>query len=503
MRQSVHLQKYKLFDEFTTDIPSEADVIIVSADNEKGKTSWLTALKEAYGLKAITPEPLKKGEEKGVNRFDISDKDGNPITIVYEFFADGKKSRFYAIKDGKRITELYKIKELVGTCIQYSVPEIALKLQTEKTRKEVINEIIKPLIPESVLEEISYNQAKSQESFEKRRDIKRELDALKETLKTISVSDEDKMLIGREDEAKKQLEALKKDNEKYEASKELISSVDSTIEAETKSLKSESSILESTIKSNTETVGTLENEIKALEEQITLKKARIESVNKTIEQIKSQKSLKDSAIEEIEKKYATQKIEAEAYVNNQFNLETYESNKIRIENGQKILDKIAKAKNTSESIAPVELKMKEKQDLWDKYDKEVTEFRAKVVELTQSYPLPNGLSVTDDGITIEGLVFDESQVSESKLMLTLVELLARINTAKFIHAGKYDAFGPARFKELCEIANKYNKNIYLETVAHGQNEIKVSCVINDDPTKFYTPEEILSMEEENDKNSLF
>ena len=503
MRQSVHLQKYKLFDEVSIDIPSEADVIIVSADNEKGKTSWLTALKEAYGLKPITPEPLKQGEEKGVNRFDIIDKSGNPITIVYEFFSDGKKSRFYAIKDGKRITELYKIKELVGTCIQYSVPEIALKLQTEKSRKEVISEIIKPLIPENILEQITYNQVKAQESFEKRRDVKRELDALKETLNTISISDEDRILISREEEATKQMEALKKDNEKFESFKTLIDTVDSKIIEETASLKNESSTLQTTIKSNEETVATLEKEIESLKEQIKAKEERVKSVNETIKQVTSQKELKEAAVLEIEKKYATQKVEAEAYVSNQFNLETYESNKIRIDNGSKILERITKAKNTSESIAPVELKMKEKQELWDKYDKEVTDFRNKVVELTKSYPLPNGLSVTEDGITIDGLIFDESQVSESKLMLTLVELLARINTAKFIHAGKYDAFGPARFKELCEIAHKYGKNVYLETVAHGQNEIKVSCVINDDPTRFYTPEEILSMEEENDKNSLF
>ena len=299
------------------------------------------------------------------------------------------------------------------------------------------------------------------------------------------------------------MEALKKDNEKFESFKTLIDTVDSKITEETASLKNESSTLQTTIKSNEETVTTLEKEIEDLKAQIKAKEERIQSVNETIKQVTAQKDLKDAAILEIEKKYATQKVEAEAYVSNQFNIETYESNKARIDNGAKIIERITKAKNTSESIAPVELKMKEKQEVWDKHDKEVTEFRNKVVELTKSYPLPNGLSVTEDGITIDGLIFDESQVSESKLMLTLVELLARINTAKFIHAGKYDAFGPARFKELCEIAHKYGKNVYLETVAHGQTEIKVSCVINDDPSKFYTPEEILAMEEENDKNSLF
>ena len=500
-RDIVHLHNYKLFDELEVAIPSDADVIIVTADNDCGKSSFIISLKEAYGLQVITPKPLKEGEEKGANTFHIHDIHGEDITIVYEFFDGDKKSRFYAIKDGKRINELYKIRELIGNCVQYSVPEISAKLQVEKTRKEVIADLIKPLMPEELITKIAYHNAKVTVAFDKRRDINRELETFKKSLETVKVDPETAAIIARKDEATALMTGLREFRKTYDEAVATVEAVNGKIETETAVLRGEISLLTGSKETSKKSITDQEEAIKKAEDALELMRKKLTEMNNALTSIETNIKTKEDKITEITNKHVAEKETAEKLlvddVEKIFELDT------RIKKGEELLNSIAKAETVNSTLEPIRLKVEELQKNFDKEDKEVTDNREAIALLLQTTPLPDGLSVTDDGITIDGLQFDEDQVSESKLYIKLVELLCKVNTSQFIHAGKYDAYGKDRFDQLCKIAKANNKKIYLETVVRGQEDVKVSCFINGDSEKMLTPEEVFNMEEKQDSNKLF
>lgn len=495
-RTILHLQNYKRFEDKEVVIPTDADVIIFAADNDMGKTSLIAALEECNSLKPVVPDPLKRGEKEGRVTYQMQDKNGEDITIIYEFFAE-KKSRFYAVKDGKRITELYKIKDLIGNCVQFSVPEISMKLQQEKTKKEVIDLLIKPLINEELLKQLNYHNAKVKTEFEARRDVGRELDTLKSSLATISVKKEDQELVAKKDEAEKLLSGLKEQTKAYEEAKERIEKVDKTIEDDTALLRSEVNLLTPTVTTQETSIATIEEDIKKLEEQISAKRTLLSTSKTTLDTLKLSIKGKEEQIAAISSKHMESKKVDEEFIrtNEEANSKLLE----RIKTGQEIVDRISKIESTQATLAPIQQKVDELQKKFDTHDAEVTKNREAIATILKATPLPEGLSIDDDGIKIDGLIFAEEQISESKLYLVLVDLLCKVNTSRFIHAGKYAAYGQERFDELCKLAQKYNKKIYLETVVSGQEDIKVSCVINGDSSKLYTPEEILQIEDEQDK----
>ena len=500
-RDIVHLHNYKLFNELEVDIPADADVIIVTADNERGKSSFITALKEAYGLMVITPKPLKEGEEKGANTFHIQTVNGEDITIVYEFFDGDKKSRFYAIKDGKRINELYKIRELIGTCVQYSVPEISAKLQVEKTRKEVIAALIKPLMSEELITKIAYHNAKVAVAFEKRRDINRELETFKKSLETVKVNPETAAIIARKGEATDLITELKEHRKKYDEAVATVDAVNGRIETETAVLRSEIGLLTQSKTSTETSIKEQETAIKLAEDALQLMRDKYAEMNGSLKGVEAQIESKEKQVKEITDKHIADKESAEKLlvtdVEKIFELDT------RIKKGEELLNDIAKAETVNSTLEPIRLKVDELQKSFDKEDKEVNDNREAIASLLKTTPLPEGLSVTDDGISIDGLQFSEDQVSESKLYIKLVELLCKVNTSQFIHAGKYDAYGKERFDLLCKIAKANNKKIYLETVVRGQEDVKVSCFINGDSERMLTPEEVFNLEEKQDSSKLF
>lgn len=500
-RDIVHLHNYKLFEELEVAIPADANVIIVGADNDKGKSSFITSLREAYGLQSITPKPLKEGEEKGMNTFHITDINGEDITIVYEFFDGDKKSRFYAIKDGKRINELYKIRELIGNCVQYSVPEISAKLQVEKTRKEVIADLIKPLMPEELITKIAYHNAKVGVAFDKRRDINRELESFKKSLETVKIDPETAAIIARKGEANELMEGLKALRKTYDEAAATVEAVNSKIESETAVLRSEITLLIQSKESSQKSINDQEDAITKAEAALKLMKERLVEMNTSFNSIESSIKMKEDKITEITDKLVTEKEVAEKLLANDvekiFELDT------RIKKGEELLNDIAKAETVTSTLEPIRLKVEELQKSFDKEDKEVNDNREAIALLLKATPLPEGLSVTDDGIVIDGLQFSEDQVSESKLYIKLIELLCKVNTSQFIHAGKYDAYGEGRFDQLCKIAKANNKKIYLETVVRGQEDVKVSCFINGDSANMLTPEEVFNLEEKQDSNKLF
>ena len=499
-RSILHLQNYKRFEDKEVVIPSDATVIIFTGDNDRGKTSILAALEECNSLKAIVPDPLKRGESEGRITYSMQDKTGEDITIIYEFYAE-KKSRFYAVKNGKRITELFKIRELIGNCVQYSVPEISMKLKQEKTKKEVIEALINPLIDPELLKKINYHNAKIKTAFDSRRDKGRELETFKNSLETVKVSKEDEELIGKKEEATKLMESLKEQTKAYEEAQERIMGVDKRIEDETAILRSEIALLTPSIKSQETSITNMEEDIKKLREQVLAKEKLLESLKTSKESTEKIKKEKEDSITSIVDRNNLEKATDEAYIAK--NKEEYDKLTLRIKGGQDILDRIAKAETTQSTITPIKMKVETLQKEYDLLDKEVVDNRAAIDGILKATPLPEGLSIDDDGIKIDGLLFAEEQVSESKLYLTLVDLLCKVNTSRFINAGKYSDYGQERFDELCKLAQKYEKTIYLETVVSGQEDIKVSCVINGDSSKMYTPDQVLRMEEEQDNSSLF
>lgn len=467
----LYFENYKLFAEKEVEINPDANIVLVTGDNESGKSTIINAVKEAYSLCRITPIPLMDGENEGSFRIDITDKNGESLTIVYEFWANSS-GKFYAIKNGKKITTIKDIRDIIGSCTIYTVPELSLKMRNSDERKKVIEEIIKPIAGETNINELLYLDAKIKSVFDERRDIGRDLKSLENTLDKFKVSEE---------ELKKLSESstLLKERETYEAKFAELKSMFDEYEETKKELF------------NAETL--YNQEVASYESLISLKKSQVVSIDNELEELEKRKA---SLLEE--RNRLTEEINTKPVYKNEITINTIISRfselQKKVESQETIYtffkEQLDSIDNKLTEIEPIRIKQSSITPIKEEYDRvngkyvekdnELKELREKQKKIIETLNLPAGLSIADNSIEIDDLPFDDSQISESSMYLALVELLCRINTSRFIAAGSYSMYNKERLGKLIDIAKKYNKQIWLEHVVEGQVEADVKCIINND-----------------------
>ena len=464
-------ENYKLFGNKELEINPDANIVIVQGDNETGKTSIINAIKEAYTVSRITDEPLKEGTNEGKFSIDILDKNGEPITIVYQFWSD-KSSQFYAIKNGKKINTIKEIREIIGTCTIFSVPDISYKLRNAESRKKVIEEIIKPVAGPEKIVKLQYYEAKIKTVFDERREIGRELKSLESTLQKVRLTPEEESALNEYDkliESKKNYEVryneLKVDFDKYEQLKVELQNAMTTQQQELNSVQSLRNFKKTQLEK-------FDNEIAALEEKLkSLKEERAKLAQELDAPVVLQSEAK---VEKVKNALSTMAVTIET------NKSIYEFLKSEINKIDEKLAAFESAKIKSSSLKPIKEEYARVNQLYIEKDNELESLRAEQKKFISELNLPSGMSIEDDTIKIDGLPFDETQISESTMSLALVELLCKVNTSRFIAAGKYSDYNRERLEKLVEIAKKYNKQIYLENVVSGQQESDVRFIVNND-----------------------
>lgn len=447
-----HLVNYKLFEnkEITLDDP---EVIVISGPNEKGKTTIITALTEAWSLKGFTPDPLRKGTSSGHTAITGPDVNGNPITIIHDFNQFDRNGSFYAIDHtGKSIKSVAKIKELVGTFSPISLEEVYYMMKAADSRKRFIRDYIMPLIPKEVLEEIEEINGKVNETKGTLFLMRRQSNSDVKTYE--SLVSEQKPLTSE------QLLALKNGELYGPAIIEIEKRIDTINQSNVENLKKQVAMdsMVTKVKDTHEKVVAAMKDIEYLNEQISAKKAFIEESKKAI----------DSMTLEVTK-----------IVIEPFPTEEMADMKMDLERGKTALALYNATLATEASNKAIKDKLEDARLRSSVLDSQIADLRQKGKKLLEKAELPKGLSIDEDRIMLNELDLSDAQVSESAAKLALAELLCKLSTAKFIVMGNLGAFDSNRFKELVAIAQENNKIVVLESVVNTTDDIKVITHISD------------------------
>lgn len=108
-------------------------------------------------------------------------------------------------------------------------------------------------------------------------------------------------------------------------------------------------------------------------------------------------------------------------------------------------------------------------------DEEITDLAREKAELIQGAKLPvNGLSFTEDGLTLNDVPFIPGKVSDSQTMEIAAKLVIASNpTVKVFRIARGESLGEKRLKAIVDIARKNGYQGFIENVVRGQEEMRI------------------------------
>lgn len=425
----VKFSAYKNLDGQQITIDPQANILLVCGDNETGKTSFITAILEAWGAKSLTPAPVTTGQNEGTVEYKIPDKNGNIVTIKQQIIVskDGQKIvKFYAVgADGKAETQPTKIRELMGSVFPITGEQFMALCGTESGRRQVINDYIIPLMSDKERSELAEIDAKIDETkgtvFMQRRQENSRVDALQKIVDGYVLLEDDAKILKKGATAQKQLDELQ----------DKLSSA-TAISFHNKDLNKKIA------------------ELKLFSEQLAqIKDLDTKIVNSHIDSIIGQISL--LLKEEIDA------VEMQAGV----------------ERGKVFLSRYNTLKATGDAHSKNLSDLEEAKKKASETEKELEKLRKRKKAIIANSKIPAGLEIQDGKITLNGFELSEAQISESTAKLVVAEILCMLSTAKITLMGNASAFGEARLQQLAKVAQKYGKYIILEQVT---TDAKVVCV---------------------------
>lgn len=428
-------ENYKNFSKYNKKL-ADYNILIVTADNEKGKTSVITALQETYLGRSLTPEPLKRGETEGFTEIKVKDKNGNPAIVKHSFDKKDQKGKFIIVdKDGKAYNKVSDFGELLGVYFPITVQEFFDLAKTVPGRRELIDDYLMKCLNDNERKSVYIIDTKIKPTtgtlFSDRTQTNNKVDHYKSLIEEVKFSKQDNDMLENGEAAKEQLKKLKGEKDKI---------------ATTKLRKS-----------------TMENAVKALDAT----KENILAVLETEEDKNDIGGCIESVIMNLKDKILNIDVSEER---EKFLIDKCQKGESFIENYEKLKIKDDELKRNKELLKGWEKTLKEQNE-------QIEELREKKKNIYKNSKLPAGLEIIGDTFTLDGFDFDDKQVSFSKASLAIIELMFTISDSKLIVGGTASEYGPDKMKELGELVEKYDRTVVLTKVVGGQTDVKIVGVI--------------------------
>jgi hypothetical protein len=439
------LKNYKLIDELNVPL-SDVNIILVKGDNKGGKTGLINGIFENLTAKNLSDEPLKQGTTSGEKSVIITDKYGKEIKIVHTFEKKSPRGSFYAIQDGKKISSVEKIRELIGECNKYTIYDFFVMCRTTEGRRKFVSEILMKMLSKEQserIEEINKNiNPRNGVIYLQRRDKNTSLDALKNTP---MLSKEEEAILLKEAEWTKLVNEVKESINKLTKGDDLLRRINAYIYALNENGISQTISPEEITFKNDDIKNLFLNAIDMETKILSYKNAFI-----------SQKDIINEKIEAIENN-ADYKIALEGLLS------------------------VEKIKYKKESYAEINKQI-------TSLEKEIEGINAKMNTLLDekntilsNSNLPEGLVIESDSeFTYNGFNFSETEISESEAQLLLAKLTIPIYDGPYFRMGNADIYGKKALKELNELANKYGKVLAMEKVDDNTDDVYVECLVYDE-----------------------
>lgn len=457
----LELSNFQVIEKFEGEF--EGNVYFVTGDNELGKSTLLKAI--GIMLTGERDEVLRNGTDKGFAKMIVGD-DGEEFDVELKFTEKNPRGTL-TIKQkssGMQTDNVTMLQKIFGYQ-DFDAVEFARWSETAEGRRKQIA-VVKSLLPADTIKEI-------EEIDSKVSDLKSERTGVNRDVKTYgTLADNAKRLCPNDMENYAKPIDIADLMERQKQNAQLIEkakSVRQSKEQRAKELSEISSRIEDAreIYNNTlQDIDTgVEDAKRAYEQAIESAKVLRENAQKNL----------DSRLEDIE----ADRQDLQRRLDNCNNwLAEYEKNNPENDDTEKLLNEAKVHNDRFNAIQQYQEKKKQYDEVKakaDRMDSELEELQAKRNTIINHAKLPvEGLSFTEDGLTLNGIPFAEGHVSDSQKMELACRLIIAANpNIRVFRIARGESLGQKRLQTIIDIAKKNGYQGFIENVVRGQEEMRV------------------------------
>lgn len=459
--KKIELQNFQVIEKFEGVF--EGNVYIVTGDNELGKSTLLKAI--GVMLTGQRDEVLRNGTEKGFAKMVIGD-DGEEFDVELKFTEKNPRGTL-TIKQkssGMQTDNVTMLQKIFGYQ-DFDAVEFSRWSETAEGRRKQIN-VVKSLLPEDAIKRIDEIDAKVFDLKSERTGINRDVktfaaicDNAKKTLpadleqytKPMDIAD----LLKRQKDNAQLIEKAKNVRSIKEQRTQELAGIDGRI-------KDENNLYDSKLATIDRRV---EEAKKAYDDAV--KQAEIDRENAKTEH--------ENALEGIE----NERKEYQRRLDNcNIWLTEYEKDNPENDDTEKLLNEAKVHNERYDAVRQYEEKKKqydEAKSKADKMDSEIDELLAERAKVINDSKLPiEGLSFTEDGLTLNGIPFAPGKVSDSQTMEVACKLIIAANpNIKVFRIARGESLGQKRLQSIVDMARANGYQGFIENVVRGQEEMRV------------------------------
>ena len=457
----LELSNFQVIEKFEGEF--EGNVYFVTGDNELGKSTLLKAI--GIMLTGERDEVLRNGTDKGFAKMVVGD-DGEEFDVELKFTEKNPRGTL-TIKQkssGMQTDNVTMLQKIFGYQ-DFDAVEFSRWSETAEGRRKQIA-VVKSLLPSETIKEIEEIDSKVSELKSERTGVNRDVKTfgtLADNAKRLCPNDMDNYT--KPIDIADLMERQKQNAQLIEKAK----SVRQSKEQRTKELSEISYRIEDAkeIYNNTlQDIDTGVEEAKRAYEQ-AIESAKVLREN-------AQKNL-DSRLEDIEK----DRQDLQRRLDNCNNwLAEYEKNNPENDDTEKLLNEAKVHNERFNAIQQYQEKKKQYDEVKakaDKMDSDIEELQAKRNTIINHAQLPvEGLSFTEDGLTLNGIPFADGHVSDSQKMELACRLIIAANpNIRVFRIARGESLGEKRLQTIIDIAKKNGYQGFIENVVRGQEEMRV------------------------------
>lgn len=457
----LELSNFQVIEKFEGEF--EGNVYFVTGDNELGKSTLLKAI--GIMLTGERDEVLRNGTDKGFAKMVVGD-DGEEFDVELKFTEKNPRGTL-TIKQkssGMQTDNVTMLQKIFGYQ-DFDAVEFSRWSETAEGRRKQIA-VVKSLLPSETIKEIEEIDSKVSELKSERTGVNRDVKTygtLADSAKRLCPNDMENYakpidiadLMERQKQNAQLIEKAKSVRQAKELREQELSGIDGRI-------KDENNLYDSKLANIDRRV---EEAKKAYDEAV--KQAEIDRENANTEH--------DNALEGIE----NDRKESQRRLDNCNKwLAEYEQNNPENDDTEKLLNEAKVHNERFNAIQQYQEKKKQYDEVKakaDKMDSDIEELQAKRNTIINHAQLPiEGLSFTEDGLTLNGIPFADGHVSDSQKMELACRLIIAANpNIRIFRIARGESLGAKRLQTIIDIAKKNGYQGFIENVVRGQEEMRV------------------------------
>lgn len=460
--KKLELFNFQVIEKFEAEF--SGNVYFVTGDNELGKSTLLKAIGAL--LTGERDDVLRNGASKGFAKMIVGD-DGEEFDVSLSFTENNPRGTL-TIKQastGMQTNNVTMLQRIFGYQ-DFDAVEFSRWSETAEGRRKQI-EVVKALLPDAVKNRIA-------EIDESVAALKSERTGVNRDVKTFAALYESAANQIAPGDAEKYAEPMDVTDlmARQQANVQLIEKA-KTVRAAVEQRKQQLAEIPYRMKAADDA---FTDRMKAIEESVAAAKA---AYDKALEDAKVARKNVDAehaaaidAIKAEEKDFAERKANGESW------LKKYEANNPENTNIPELLAQAQEHNNKYQLVCQAKEKKAEYNAVKakaEKMDADIATLSNERAELIATSKLPiEGLSFTEDGLTLNGVPFVPGKVSDSQILMTATKLVVASNpNMRVFRIARGESLGAKRLAEIIEIARKNHFQGFVENVVRGQEELRI------------------------------